>query len=130
MKDEMSGTLIQEGYFLGIKRYGYWYFDKDNKRIEKSVWAGVKKNSISWTELESLFKGQSITKINPLRFFKSLSRLTIQIRPTSTTLSFKPHKSLDSNLKYISPNIIDNLKPKSLLQLLFKSLIRIIKTFK
>jgi hypothetical protein len=23
MKDEMSGTLIQEGYFLGIKRYGY-----------------------------------------------------------------------------------------------------------
>jgi hypothetical protein len=23
MKDEMSGTLIQEGYFLGIKQYGY-----------------------------------------------------------------------------------------------------------
>jgi hypothetical protein len=93
MKDEMSGTLIQEGYFLGIKQYGYW--DKEGNRVEKSTWAGVKKNSITWVELTSLFKGQSITKINPVRFFRSLSHLTIQIIPNSTTLSFKPHKSLD-----------------------------------
>jgi hypothetical protein len=39
MKDELDGCLINEGYFLGIKRYGYYYHDGKNKIVEKSVFA-------------------------------------------------------------------------------------------
>lgn len=37
MKDELNGLRIKQAYFLGIKQYGYWYLDKDNVRIQKSV---------------------------------------------------------------------------------------------
>jgi len=33
MKDEMNGIMIEEGLFLGLKKYGYWYFDKDGNKI-------------------------------------------------------------------------------------------------
>lgn len=46
-KDEMNGLIIQEAIFLGPKRYGYWFFDKNNKRIERSVYAGLERNSIT-----------------------------------------------------------------------------------
>ena len=29
MKDEMNGIVIQEACFVGPKKYGYWYYDKD-----------------------------------------------------------------------------------------------------
>lgn len=32
-KDEMDGRIIQEAIFLGPKRYGYWFFDKNNPLI-------------------------------------------------------------------------------------------------
>jgi predicted nuclease of predicted toxin-antitoxin system len=32
MKDELSGGVIKEAYFLGIKQYGYWYLDSGNNR--------------------------------------------------------------------------------------------------
>lgn len=28
MKDELKSNLISEAYFLGIKQYGYYYYDK------------------------------------------------------------------------------------------------------
>jgi hypothetical protein len=28
MKDELDGQYIEEGYFLDIKKYGYYYYDK------------------------------------------------------------------------------------------------------
>lgn len=37
MKDEMNGVIIKEALFLGVKQYGYWYIDKDRKRVEKST---------------------------------------------------------------------------------------------
>ena len=39
MKDELDGNVISKAYFLGIKQYGYCYFDKNSNRVEKSVWA-------------------------------------------------------------------------------------------
>jgi DNA polymerase type B, organellar and viral len=43
IKDELKGNVVNEAYFLGIKQYGYCYYDKNDceKRIEKSVFAGV-----------------------------------------------------------------------------------------
>lgn len=48
MIDEMEGILIKEGYFLNIKKYGYWYKDKFGNRIENSVFAGIERKSLSF----------------------------------------------------------------------------------
>ena len=45
-KDELNGIEIEEAIFLGIKQYGY-KFEKDGKVIEKSVFAGVPRDSLS-----------------------------------------------------------------------------------
>jgi len=47
MKDEMDGILIKEALFLGIKKYGYYYYDNEGSRVEKSTIAGVKINSVT-----------------------------------------------------------------------------------
>jgi hypothetical protein len=33
MKDELKGKIIKEAYFLGVKIYGYKYYDDNNKLI-------------------------------------------------------------------------------------------------
>jgi len=33
-KDEMNGIPIEEAYFLGIKQYGYWFYDENNVKVE------------------------------------------------------------------------------------------------
>jgi hypothetical protein len=35
MKDELNGLIIKEAYFIDIKKYGYYYLDNLNNRIEK-----------------------------------------------------------------------------------------------
>jgi hypothetical protein len=52
MKDELEGQLIEEAYFLDIKKYGYWYYDKNNNRIECSVISGIPRNSIHFSDIE------------------------------------------------------------------------------
>lgn len=47
-KDEMNGLIIKEFISLGPKRYGYWFIDKNNQKIERSVYAGIERNSISF----------------------------------------------------------------------------------
>jgi hypothetical protein len=88
MKDELDGKTIQEGYFLGIKQYGYKYLNNEQV-IEKSTFAGVPKDSLSFNEVINLFNGESITKIIPIRFFKSLINLSINIKPTKITIKKK-----------------------------------------
>ena len=104
MKDELDGCTISKAYFLGIKQYGYQYQDKHGKLIEKSVWAGVKRNSISFEEIESLFKGNIITRTISNRFFKSLVNLNIAIKDTKVTIEFNPDKKLVNN-QYIPLNV-------------------------
>ena len=62
MKDEMNGLLIKEALFLGPKQYGYWYLDKDNNRIEKSVFSGVSRDSLTFGQLIQIHEGKTITK--------------------------------------------------------------------
>nr|UEX92951.1 hypothetical protein [Marasmius crinis-equi] len=89
MKDELSGQIINEGYFLGIKQYGYYYHDKNNNRIEKSVFAGVPRDSISFEEIKEVFKGETIVKNIPTRFYRSFSNLKMTISDTHLTIKIK-----------------------------------------
>ena len=98
MKDELGGLVIKEAYFLGIKQYGFWYYDKEGNRIEKSVWAGVKRNSLSFKDIVSLFNGESITRTISNRFYKSITDLSVIIKDSHVTVEFKPHKALVDNV--------------------------------
>ena len=55
-KDELKGKTIQKVIFLGPKRYGYWFYDENNHRIEKSVYAGVERDSLTFNQIKKLYK--------------------------------------------------------------------------
>jgi hypothetical protein len=96
MKDELDGLTIKEGYFFGIKQYGYWYIDKENK-IEKSVFAGIKRDSLTFNEIKNIFNGNIIIKDIPIKFYKSLEILNIKIKSSTTTILFNTDKILVNN---------------------------------
>ena len=102
----MKGIIIQEAYFLDIKKYGYWYFDKDGNRIEKSTIAGVERNTVSFKDIESLAKGDSLTKTRSNVFYKNLDSLSIEIKDINITVSDTSSKSCVDN-KYIPINIVE-----------------------
>ena len=110
-KDELQGCLIEEMYVLGIKQYGFWYYDKQGNRIERSVWAGYTRDSLTFEEIRSIYNGNKITKVVDNRFFRSLEDLTVTIKPVKLTLQFKPQKVLIDN-EYLAPTVgIDNKDP-------------------
>ena len=63
----------------------------------KSIWAGVKINSLSLNELQTLFNGGIVTRLINNRFFRSLSNLSIAIKDYHVTVDFMPHKELANN---------------------------------
>lgn len=77
MKDELNGSVIKESLIFDIKKYGYWYIDDNNRKIEKSVIAGVPRDSISFEELRKLSNGEILTKELPIRFYTSLFQSTL-----------------------------------------------------
>jgi hypothetical protein len=94
MKDELNGLVIKEAYFLGIKKYGYQYFDKNNNLITKTVFAGVARDSLNFEEIIKLSQGHNLVLKIPLRFYKSLKNLSITISNTFLTVS----RSLDKKI--------------------------------
>jgi hypothetical protein len=100
MKDELDGMKIKQAYFLDIKKYGYWYLDKKGNKIEKSVFAGVERDSLSFQEIKDVYEGKVLTKNIPNRFYKSLNRLEIVIRNTHIQIDNKSYKSKVGN-KYL-----------------------------
>jgi hypothetical protein len=66
--------------FLGIKQYGYYYFDDDGTRIDRSTFAGIPRNSLSFKEVSDVFNGIELNKTIPLRFYKSFKDLSITIK--------------------------------------------------
>nr|WVH37974.1 DNA polymerase [Fomes fomentarius] len=108
MKDELSGLRIKQAYFLGIKQYGYWYLDHDNNRIQKSVWAGVSRDTLTFSEIVNLYNKNVLTKTIDSRFFKSLIKLNIIIKSIKINIRFNPHKQLVNN--NYQPITINNLK--------------------
>jgi hypothetical protein len=106
MKDELKGNIIEEAYFMGIKQYGYYYYDKydNNKKIEKSVFAGVARDSLKFNEIEEIFNGKTIEKILNVRFYKSFSNLDIVIKPCKISIKMNNKKKIINN-NYIPLNI-------------------------
>ena len=104
----MNGLLIKEIYVLGIKQYGYWFMDQNGCRIEKSVWAGITRDSLTFKEVESLYHGDTLVKTVDSRFFKSIINLNVSVKPVKITVSFKPNKKLVNNV-YLPP-YVNNLE--------------------
>jgi hypothetical protein len=105
MKDELNGKIIEEAYFLGIKQYGYYYFDNQIK-IEKSTFAGVPKNNITFEEIKLIHENKLIFKTIPIRFFKSFKDFSINIKNNiKMELSRSNDKKLVNNT-YLPMNII------------------------
>jgi len=98
MKDELNGLTIKEGYFLGIKKYGYQYSDENNNLVTKSTFSGIEKNSLSFDEIIKLSKGNKIVKEIPVRFYKSFQTLSITIDSTHVTISRSLDKPLINNI--------------------------------
>jgi hypothetical protein len=94
-KDELNGSIISKGVFLGIKQYGYIIGDK-----EKSVFAGVPRNTIKSAELEYLSMGGSLNKPVNDKFFKSMKNLKMKILNSSVNIKANNQKILKDNRYY------------------------------
>ena len=105
LKDELNGQVIQEAYFLGPKKYGYYLFDKETGlKQDFSVFSGIPRNSLSFDEVKSIFKGQFVSKNISNRFFKSFINLNVTIKDTIITIKNTNQKQLVNNI-YLPPQI-------------------------
>lgn len=86
--------------------------------MEKSVFAGVKRNSLTFKEVTDIFNGATIVKENSSRFFKSLNQLNIRIKDSKTSIVKRSHKILvENNYIPISINITKNNETSKLILL-------------
>jgi hypothetical protein len=132
MKDELNRVIIKEAYFLGIKKYLYIYEDKNGKLITKSVFAGIEIDSLTFSEIIKLSEGYTLTKEIPLRFYKSLKSLSINIDTSHLTISKSLDKPLIDN-KYLPLHIELNpqdSESKTFFNYLKRKILVLIKWFK
>ena len=120
-KDELNGLVIDKAIFLGIKQYGYKYVDRDNKSITKSVFAGVKRNTLSLNDIEDMLHGKELTINNPNRFIRSLSNFSIQIKDFFTTVKQNSDKQLINN-EYLPRHVNITTPPNTSLKRLLNRL--------
>jgi len=109
MKDELNGKTIDEAYFLGIKKYGYYYHDDNGNKITASVFSGYERDALCFEDVEQIAKGSPITKEIPTRFYKTMKDLSIEIKPTTTTITKSDFKELINNT-YLPLHISKNSK--------------------
>ena len=95
-KDELEGDFINKAYFLGIKKYGYI----TNTGKVFTVFSGVKRNSLTFEEVEQIARGYKLLKISGFRFFKSFKDLIITIKKTPISIEYKPLKKCINNIYY------------------------------
>lgn len=100
LKDEMGGTIIDKAYFLGLKQYGYTYKDSNNIMIDKSVWAGVPKDGLSFDIIEKIASGLEHNLVINNRFYRDFTSLDISIRPTNFKIVESKDKKLVGNNYY------------------------------
>lgn len=109
MKDELNGKVIKEAYFLGIKQYGYYYLDDNNEIIEKSVFAGVTRNSLTFNEIKQIHNNKTIIKTITNRFYKSLTTLNISIKNDIKLIITRTNSKKLVNNNYYPLEINNNL---------------------
>jgi hypothetical protein len=127
MKDELEGETISEGYFFGIKQYGYLVIDKSRNYKVTTVFAGVKRNSLTWRDILNLSKGESINVNNGLRFYKSLNALNISIKESRSVLRINNDKNLINNVYH--PVHISSTSPSNPVVFYMKRMIKLINKF-
>lgn len=127
MKDELEGEVIKEGYFLGIKQYGYWIKDKSRNNKEFSTFAGIKRNSLSFKQIVDLHLGKEITVTNDSRFYKSLTTLSISILPSKSTLKRNNDKTLINNIYH--PIHISTTTPSNPVVFYLKRMVKLFNKF-
>jgi hypothetical protein len=94
LKDELKGGWIKKAYFLGIKKYGYL----DDNNITHSIFSGIERNTLTWNEILQIANGDIITKTSPMRFFKNINNLNINIKQDlNVSIEFNPRKILFNN---------------------------------
>jgi hypothetical protein len=124
MKHELKGELIKEAYFLGLKQYGYSYFkdiDDGRKLQECSVFAGVKKDSLTLKQIKNLHLGGNIKIEIPSKFFKSFKNLSIKIKDIKITVKANREKTLINNI-YYPLTILENEVKFDLLKILLSKI--------
>lgn len=126
MKDELNGAIIEKAYFLGIKQYGYIY-KKDDNIIEKSTFAGVPKNGLSFEEIIKIHNGGIVNKILPNRFYKFLKDLSIVIKSNINVVLQRSNKKTLLNNDNIPLEVNQNMS--NTINLFEKIKIQIIKFY-
>ena len=109
-KDELNGLIISKAIFLGIKQYCYQYFNEGKELVTKTVFAGVKRDTLTYDDFVNLSQGKEIHINNGNRFHRSLSKFTIQIKESNITIKQNVNKTLINN-EYLPLNI--NLTSKN-----------------
>lgn len=104
-KDELGGLLIQEAYFLGPKKYGYYIIDDKGCRKDYSVFAGVPRNSLTFDEVKAIFNGETLTNNISNRFYKSFNTLNIDVRDTKISIKNNPSNKMLVDNNYLPPTI-------------------------
>lgn len=100
LKDELGGAIIDRAYFLGIKQYGYTYKDQDGNKVDKSVWAGISRDTIPFDTIESIASGATHHVVSEKRFFRDLANLDIAIKPIDIKVVDNKDKPLINNVYY------------------------------
>ena len=85
-KDELNGSTISQGIFLGIKQFGF-IIDGN----EKSVFAGVPRNTINFEELKAIGDGATLKREVGNKFYKSLNK-EVQLDQNIITLDLETYQ--------------------------------------
>jgi hypothetical protein len=101
--------LLKKFIFLDVKKYGYWYYDKNNDKIECSIKSDIPRNSIPFNDIIDLINGKIFTKDLPNRLYKSFKDLTINIKPIIISIKQINIKTLINNI-YNPLLVIERLK--------------------
>nr|YP_007475415.1 DNA polymerase [Microbotryum cf. violaceum BFL-2013]AGE14629.1 DNA polymerase [Microbotryum cf. violaceum BFL-2013] len=107
MRDELSGKVVDKAYFLGTKQYCYTYYDDSNKLCTKSVFAGIKRDSLSLDDFKQMSQKKIITiEDKGQTFYRNFIKQTITVSKTpSKFIQMNSKKALSIDNTFITPTI-------------------------
>jgi hypothetical protein len=127
MKDELEGDIISEGHFFGVKQYGYLVKDKSRNSKVTTVFAGVKRNSLTWRDILNISKGEILNVATGIRFYKNFDKLNISIRENITRVQINHEKTLLNNVYH--PIHISTTSPSNPVVFYMSRMIKLINKF-
>jgi len=110
MKNELKTlktNIIDLACFLGNKKYGLSYTDYDGKIQHLTVFAGAKRDSLTFNEIMLMSQGKTVHKLYDDVFFKDFRKMEITIKPRELDLKMSTSKNLFNNF-YETPKIYNS----------------------